>query len=167
APLGWARPSVCESVRRGDYRTRWGPHPGRPIARSCHGRWRRLHDARRSVVPNDRHRLQRRLCRESNAVDDDDRVLRETLTRFIGLTRELSVPEAEDGAMERATRPTTDAAPCVLRSTEIRNARQGLADALQDLGFLDDLGHPEAPSFGDFASRGQARHDDDRKPWIG
>src|SRR5207253_10682712 len=69
--------------------------------------------------------------------------------------------------MERATRPATDAAPCVLRSTEIRNASQGLAEALQDLGFLDDLGHPETTSFADFASRGQARHDDDRKPRIG
>src|SRR2546430_7342574 len=54
--------------------------------------------------------------------------------------------------MERATRPTTDAAPCVLRSTETRNASQGLAEALQDLGFLDDLGHPETTSFGDFRS---------------
>src|SRR3989441_1033220 len=52
--------------------------------------------------------------------------------------------------MKRATRPATDAAPCVLRSTETRNASQGLAEALQDLGFLDDLGHPETTSFGDF-----------------
>jgi len=54
-----------------------------------------------------------------------------------------------------------------LRPTATRDASQGLAEAPQDLGFLDDLGDPETTRLGDFAERRQARHDDDREPRIG
>src|SRR5207247_10729188 len=59
-----------------------------------------------SVVPNDRHRLQRRLCTESNAVDDDDRVLRETLTRFGALKTQAQRDRSggrRDGASDTAS----------------------------------------------------------------